>query len=261
MKKIILATLILLFSCQICLADEVAAEETDNIFTNDPQTNVELHGYLEYDDIPEDTIYLEDQVESQQNTVYLKSPTSTNGLNLKAPAKIGSQSLITSSIKKIPMTNVHRFDSASKFSTSEYSIIPVSGSYSVKSGGMTFGTTYNAAVDSTGGNYSTGIFTKYDTKHFAFKTAFSKSTQGGYDSYNDKILFAPELKLTKRLSILDVIQTDMLQVNRSNEVVLRYSPPMKKHADEVELEVGAGQSFYESNFINSSLRFSTRFKL
>ena len=159
------------------------------------------------------------------------------------------------------MTNVHRLEKASKFSTQEYSILPVSGSYSVKSGGMTFGTTYNSSMDSTGGNYSTGIFTKYDAKYFAFKTAFLKSTQGSYDSFNDKILFAPELKLTKRLSILDVIQTDMIQVSRRNEVVLRYSPPLKKYADEVELEIGAGQSFYESNFINSSLRFSTRFKL
>jgi len=261
MKKIFLATIILFFSCQFCLATDITTEETDNIFTNDPQTNVELQGYLEYDDAPDETIYLENQVESQQNTVYLKSPTSKNGLNLKSPTKVGSKSLITSSIKQTPMTNVNNLDSASKFSTQEYSINPVNGSYSVKTRGISFGTTYNSDIDSSGASYSTGLFTKYDGKHFAFKTAFLKSTNSGYDSYTDRIYFAPELKLTKRLSLLDVMQTDMLQINRKNEVVLRYSPPIKKYADEVQFELGAGQSFYESNYINSSVRFSTKFKL
>ena len=116
-------------------------------------------------------------------------------------------------------------------------------------------------MDNAGASYSTEVFTKYEGKHFAFKTAFSKSTNSSYNSYDDRMYFAPELKLTKRLSIIDALQTDMIQINRKNEVVLRYNPPIKKYADEVQLELGAGQSFYENNYINSSIRFSTRFKL
>jgi hypothetical protein len=243
------------------LAEDVVDKETNNIFTNDPQTNSELQGYLEYDENPDETIYLESQPESSQNTVYLKAPTDSNRLNLKTPTKVGSKSLGAATTKQIYTTNSNRLESASKFSSQEYNFCPTSNSYIVKSGAVSFGTTYNSGLDGTQSTYSTGIFTKYEGKHHSFTTAFSKSTNSSYDSYSDKIFFAPELKLTKRLSILDVIQTDMLQVNRRNEVVLRYSPPIKKHADEVQLELGAGQSFYESNFVNSSIRFSTRFKL
>jgi len=254
-------TLILLFSCQICLAEDFTTGETDNIFTNDPQTNTELQGYLEYDDTSDETIYLDQQPESSQNTVYLKAPANTNSLNINKTTKVGSKSLIPSSIKQTPMTNANRLESASKFSTQEYNFRPTSSSYSVKNGGISFGTTYDSGLDSAQSVYSTSIFTKYEGKYFAFMTAFTKSTNNGYTSYNDKLFFAPELKLTKRLSILDIMQTDMLQINKKNEVVLRYTPSFKKYADEVQLELGAGQSFYENNFVNSSVRFSTRFKL
>ena len=41
---------------------------------------------------------------------------------------------------------------------------------------------------------------------------------------NDKFYIAPELKITKRLSLLDVMKTDVAQVNKSNELILRYTP-------------------------------------
>lgn len=275
MKKILIATLILLMPCSACFAEiqDVAAPlnasnqppnqdsaETDNIFTNDPQSSSELQGYLEYDEVPDETIYLEEQPESSQNTIYLKSA-GHSGPNLKSPTKFTATSLIPTGTKQIPMSTRNSLDSASKFSTQEYSIRPVSTSYSTKAGGFSFGTTYNSGIDSAQANYSTGIYTKYDGKYFSYTTAYSKSTNSSYDSYSDKIFFAPELKLTKRLSILDVIQTDTMQVNKKHELVLRYSPPIKKHADDVQFELGAGQSFHDNNYINSSVRFSTRFKL
>lgn len=286
MKKIFLSLFVILITCQTCFADinvdkatdsekkldnkEIKSSETilnvnnhepDNIFTNDPQTSSELQGYLEYDETPNDTIYLKEQVESSQNTIYLKSPSNVNSLKLKAPAKVGTKSLISTSIKKIPMSEVDSLDAASKFSTQEYNISPINGDYTIKSGGMSFGTVYNSDIDGAQSVYSTGVFTKYEGNHFAVKAGFTKNTKSAYSSYSDKIFFAPELKLTKRLSILDVIQTDMQQINKKNEVVLRYTPSIKKHADDVQFEVGAGQYFYENNYINSSVRFSTRFKL
>ena len=292
MKKIILATLILIFTCQVSFADDIAKkeaacelklkeeasllpetaliansqeipqEETDNIFTNDPQSETELQGYLEYDESPDETIYLDQQPESTQNTVYLKAPTDSNSLKLKTPTKVGSKSLGSATTKQIQMTNTKRMDSAaSMFSSQEYNITPVSSAYTVKKGSVSFGTTYNSGLDSAQSSYSTGFFTKYDDKHYSLTTGFTRGTNNSYAAYSDRMFFAPELKLTKRLSLLDVIQTDMLQVNRKNEVVLRYTPHFKKYADEVQFELGAGQSFYEENFVNSSVRFSTRFRL
>lgn len=120
---------------------------------------------------------------------------------------------------------------------------------------------YDSSLGSAQVNYSTGLFTKYEGKHFALSTAFSKNTNCNYDSYSDKFFIIPELKLTRRLSLLDVMQTDVNQINKSNELVLRYTPHFKKHPDDVQFEFGAGQSFYEDTYINSSVRFSTKFRL
>lgn len=257
MKKILLATLIILFSGSIC-----NAEELDNIFTHDPQTNVELHGYLEYDEVPQDTIYLQDQEdEAAQNAVNLDENVYKANLKFKTPQKYGSKSLISNKIKQTPAYNSKTMEAASKFSTLEYGIQPISSSYSTKKGNISLGTTYDSSISGAQRNYSTGFFTKYEGKRYAMTSAFSKSTNSNYDEYNNKVYFAPELKITKRLSLLDVIQTDITQTNKSNEIVLRYNPNFKNHADEVIFELGAGQSYYQNNYINSSLRFSTRFKL
>ena len=282
MKKIILATLILIFTCQVSFADDVEKEEaaplpetalitsrlelpqeeTDNIFTNDPQSETELQGYLQYDDVADDSIYLEPQLESTQNTVYLKAPTDSNSLKLKTPTKVGSKSLGSATTKQIQMTNTKRMNSAySMFSAQEYNITPVSSDYTVKKGSVSVGTTYNSGISSAQSSYSTGFFTKYEEKYYSITAGFTRGTNSSYAAYSDRMFFAPELKLTKRLSLLDVIQTDMLQVNRKNEVVLRYTPHFKRYADDVQFELGAGQSFYEENFVNSSVRFSTRFRL
>ena len=256
MKKILLATLIVLLARPICLAEEI-----NNIFTNDPQTNVELHGYLEYDEVPQDTIYLENQEEAPQDLIQLDDNVHKASLKLKAPQRLDSKSLISNKIRQTPAYNSKTMEMASPYSTIEYGIKPVSSSYSTKKGNVSFGTTYDSSISGAQRNYSTGFFTKYEGKHYAMTSAFSKSTSSRYSDYSDTVYFAPELKITKRLSLLDVINTDVSQINRSNEVVLRYSSNFKKHADEVQFELGAGQSYYQNNYINSSVRFSTRFKL
>lgn len=296
MKKILPTMILLLFCCNLGYAEEIiqtsnvapitSAETTGSVsspatvtppianpiinvnsnpgtFINDSDEEViELRGYVQYEDEPQETIFLEEQGETPQNTIYMKTPTYKNSLDLKAPERVGSKSLITAINKKqIQNSNVNRLEAASKFSTQEYNINPVSRSYSGKSGNMTFGTTYDSSISSAQLNYSTGVFTRYDGKHFAITSAISKNTGNNYDSYNDKMYIAPELKLTKRFSILNVIQSDMTQINKKNEVVLRYRPKIGSHSDDIQFELGAAQSFRENQYINSSVRFSTRFKL
>lgn len=225
-------------------------EQTVNDYTgsNTDQTS-ELNGYVQYND------------EQQEETAIHLEPVETKNINFSQPKKIDSSA--PEGFKKpklFPMEN-NALESASKFSTQEYDIAPVSSSFSGKVGKFSFGTMYNSSMGSARANYSTGIFSKYEGKYFALSTIYSKSTNSNYDSYSDKFSFAPELKLTKRLSLLDVMQTDVYRINTSNEVVLRYTPHMKKYADDIQFEVGAGQSYYDANYINSSVRFSTRFKL
>lgn len=253
MKKILLIAFISIFFAQICLANDENIEDIDSYFVDEPQQTQELNGYIEYNQP-------EGEAEQEQNAIRLDSA-QTTGINISKPKSLGSKSLLSNSRKPSFQPIQDNMDSASKFATQEYSIRPISSTYSKKYGKFSFGTMYDSSVGSAQVNYSTGLFSKYEGKHFALSTAFQKSTNSNYDSYNDKFFVAPELKLTKRLSLLDVMQTDVNQINKKNEVVLRYTPHFKKYADDVQLELKAGQSFYEDSYINSSVQFSTRFKL
>ena len=255
MKKILLGILILLCCAQICFAEGENEEDINAFFTED-QPAIEIKGHIEYNNAQE----LSEQ-EQEQNSIQLDGAVVTNSINFTEPKKIGSKSLISKSKKPTfhPMQN--NLETASKFATQEYDIRPISTSYSEKFGRLSFGTMYDSSLDSAQVSYSTGIFTKYEGKRFAFSTAFSKNTNSSYDSYNDKFYIAPEIKLTSRLSLLDIMQTDVNQINKQNRLVLRYTPHFKKYADDVQFELGAGQSFHEDNYIKSSVSFSTRFKL
>lgn len=261
MKKIlpvILMMLMMHLSMQICFAEEETTEDIDSFFQDEPQAEqpVELHGYLQYGEAEQ----AQEQLQ-EQNAVKLDDKTLTNGINISQPKKIESKSLI-SGVKKPnfePMQD--SLEAASKFATQEYAIKPVSSDFVQKQGNFSFGTSYDSYMDSAQVSYSTGIFTRYDWKHFALSSTFAKSTDSNFNSYDDKIYIAPELKLSKHLSLLDVMQTDVDQISKKNELVLRYTPRFKNGAEDVQFELGAGQSYYEDSYVKSSLRFSTRFKL
>lgn len=229
-------------------------EEINSYFPDDDSqiTNTTFKGYLEYNQ--------QEPQEEEQNAVYLE-PVETRKVNFSQPKKISSKSLLSE--PKLPTFEPigEKIQSASTHSAAEYSINPVSTSYSYKHGRFKFGTMYDSSLSSASTNYSTGIFSKYEGKHFAFSTAFAKDTNIQADSFNDKIFIAPEIKLTKNLSLLDVMQTDVNQINKDNKFVLRYTPHFKKYADDVQFELGAGQSFYQDNYVKSYINFATRFKL
>lgn len=253
MRKIfLLLSLIFILNAQIVFADEEqTVEDIDQYFVDEQEQSTELHGYLEYNK----------NQEQEDNSIQLEGPTVYRSVNLSKPKGVETKSFFTDSQKPTFTPLENNLNAASKFSTEEYSINPISSSYSKKFGKFSFGTMYGSYLNSAQMNYSTGLFAKYEGKHFALGTGFSKSANNNYDAYNENFYVAPELKLTKRLSIMDVIETDAGQINKSNELVLRYTPHFKKFADEVQFEVGAGQSYYEDNFVKSSLRFATRFKL
>lgn len=256
MKKILLLILILAFSIQICFAEEGSEEDIESYFNTEPQQTTELHGYLEYSQNQD-----ENEQNQEQNAILLDEPENPKSINLTKPQKIESKSLISGTKMTTFAPIQDDLKNASKFSTLEYNIRPVSTNYSKKFGKFSFGTMYDSSINAANTNFTTGLFTKYEGKHFAFSTAFSKNTNGNNDTFNDNFFVAPELKLTKRLSLLDVMQTDVAQISKSNELVLRYTPHFKKYADDVQFELGAGQSFYQDSYVKSSLRFSTKFKL
>lgn len=252
MKKVILIILLLIFSINICHAQDAVSDNTDedNVFTDDASAATEqLNGYVEYN-APE-----------EENAIYLKEPININNINLSAPKKIGSKSLLPETKRPTFEPMGRPLEAASEVYSDEYSIRPFSTSYSQNVGKLSFGTSFDTSLSSARLNNSTGLFAKYEGKHFALNTIYVKSANNYNSSYDDSFIVAPEWKITKRLSLLDVMQTDLYQIDKSNQIVLRYTPHLKKYADDVQFELGAGQSFYENNPVGSKVRFSTRFKL
>lgn len=256
MKKILSLALILFLTAQICFATEESEEDIDSYFQEEPEQSTQLNGYLEYNQKAEE--------QKEENAIELNTK-GTVGINISKPQKVNSKSLLSN--YKAPNFNPiqDKIDAISSLVNKDYDIRPVSTSYSKNVGKFSFGTTYNSFIDSARTNYSTTVFTKYEGKRFALSTAFSKSADNNSTNNmnytNDTFYIAPELKLTKRLSLLNVMQTDVEQINKKNEVVLRYTPHFKKYADDVQFEIGAGQSFYNDTYTESTLRFSTKFKL
>lgn len=269
MKKIILLLIITIFAAQLCFAEEEQTfptepdesyEEITSYFNTDQEPEQELEqgqttliqGHLEYN--------LE-EAKQEEIQMILDESAERSAINISKPQNIKSKSLLSDA--KIPTFQPiqDELKAASKFSTGEYNIKSFSTDYSRKFGKFSVGTMYNSSLSKATTGHSTALFAKYEGKHAAFSMGFSKSTNNQKDSFSDSFFIAPELKITNRLSLLDVIETDVYQINKSNELVLRYTPHFKKYADGVQFELGAGQSFYEDNFIKSSVRFSTKFRL
>lgn len=251
MKKILILLLTLVLGIQVCFAQEEIEEDIDSYFNTEPEQTTQINGYVEYN---------QNETGQEQDIIQLEEPVSHNVINLSKPQAIESKSLLSGKTPAFyPIQD--SLKNASKFSTQEYSIRPVNTSYSRNFGKFSLGTMYDSSLSKARANYSTGLFAKYEGKYTALSLGFSKNTNSNYDSYSDEFFVAPELKLTKRLSLLDVMETDVNQINKSNELVLRYTPRFKNHKDDVQFELGAGQSFYEDNYIKSSVRFSTKFKL
>lgn len=262
MKKILALVLLLFLSMPVCFAQEQASpvnnqsvEDIDSYFVDDSEVDQvqqaqQLDGGVEYNQILE---------EPEKNAVNLDSTDVYKSINLSKPKSIESKSIEVKAPMFTPIQDTLR--AASRFSSQEYNIKPVSTEYSKKYGQFSFGTGYNSSLHKASANYSTELFARYDNKQFALTGGYSKSTNSNYDSYNDTFYIEPEFKITKRLSLLDVMSADVMQINKKNEIVLRYRPNFTKYADNMELELSAGQSFYNDSFVKSSVGFATKFRL
>lgn len=242
----------LILGAQLCFAEGEEEEDISVYFNIEPEQATTLEGHIEYD---------QNKAEQGEDAITLEEPIVHNSINLSKSQKIESKSLLSGAKRPTFYPIQDELKSASMFSTQEYNIKPISTDYSQKFGKFSFGTMYNSSLSKASTGYTTALFAKYEGKYSALSMGFSKNTNCNNDSFSDTFFVAPELKLTKRLSILDVIETDVYQINNSNELVLRYTPHFKKYADDVQFELGAGQSFYNDDFIKSSVRFTTKFKL
>lgn len=229
--------------------DEIVDEEDENIDgqyeMGDMYTDV-LKGYAEYNEEEANTITLDD------------SPDELLKLDITKPAKVAKNdytSLKSSSLKFYD-------NQYSKYTGSEYNIAPKSSTNYRKYKGFSAGTTYDQCIDYAEFEQSSGVFSKYEYKNWAIRTAYSKTVNSTNNNYNDNFYFSPEWKVNQFFSLREVFSADIAKHRKKAEVVLSINPFGNKDTDRMRLEFGASQSYSNTNeILRSQLKFSTNFKL
>lgn len=206
-----------------------------------------LKGYVEYSDSPFTEIILE--------------PQEPEHLNLSAPQKFEAKSLKAVIEGGNNLYSAPHFSDMSNYSSLEYAISPIGGATSNGKGRFSYGTTFSSAIDSSQLENTTKIYTRYATKHVAVSTAYGKSISSGTWEGADTFYVAPEIILGKGFALRDVMSNNITYQKYTNELVLLYHPQKTKHLENLEFELGAGQTFYRNAGTKTSIRFSTSFKL
>ena len=229
--------------------DEIVDEEDENIDgqyeMGDMYTDV-LKGYAEYNEEEANTITLDD------------SPDELLKLDITKPAKVAKNDYTS-----LKSSSLNFYDNQySKYTGSEYNIAPKSSTNYRKYKGFSAGTTYDQCIDYAEFEQSSGVFSKYEYKNWAIRTAYSKTVNSTNNNYNDNFYFSPEWKVNQFFSLREVFSADIAKHRRKAEVVLSINPFGNKDTDRMRLEFGASQSYSNTNeILRSQLKFSTNFKL
>jgi hypothetical protein len=223
MKKTIIILLLLILTLYL----PVQAEEQ------------KLEGYIEYGDEIEDFIPNKSIDTSNLNINKIKPIITSPKVNEKDCINLDKK-LVENSL----------------FSSQEYIIVPKGTITKNQIGNFSYGSNFGSYLDDAQLLSTTGLYTRYDTKHLALTTGFVREIS--QLDYQDKIYIAPEFKFNRQFAIRDVMQTNMGRTKSKNEIVLIYRPIIKNHADMLQLELGAGQTYSLDQMVGTRFRFSTK---
>jgi hypothetical protein len=236
---------------QDIISDDVTAD-TSGIPKYNPEENYDiddmygyvLHGYAEYYDDEANSVAL-DLPENKYLSLHIKRPQAVEGRYFGY-------------LQSSPSL----FDNGySKYTGSEYSIAPISGSSSKKVGNFSAGTTYSQGIDYGELEQSSGIFTKYQYKNFALSTSYAKTVNTTNNTYNDNFYIIPELKLNQYLTIKNVLSADTVKKRKKAEIVLSLNPFGNRDFDRLRFEVGASKTYDEvNNSFKNQLKFMTNYR-
>lgn len=297
MKKVLLILFILMVSINLrCVSAELESntvqndlpltfEELPNIFIYPLAENTEQEDCFTPDELldyvspveDEDAVSEDDeiplftaveQVNSKDyaefvddaNSIYLKDASNNYVVNLRVPQKITS----SQALKLDNKIHNERLLNLSKYSKEEYNISGNAVKNVYKTGGLSFGTTYDSSVDKISMlENSAKLFTRYETKRFALSSAYEKTMNTTIGTYSDAFYLSPEFKLNNYFSIKEVLSADITKNRKSSELVFSVAPYGNSGAnDRLRFEVGAKQTIDQNNALyGTQLNFSTKFKL
>ena len=217
------------------------------------------NGYAEDSTVLSGYVIFDDNV---NNVIYLDENTEKPTLNLNNSSKITSAKNTKKNYNDLINTK-SVFNS--QLNIPEYKkIAPRLFSQIEKNDFFTYGTTFGTDVDNTSAQleYLANIYTRFETKYLAFSTTYSTCMGNfGANDLSRSFILSPEVKLTRSLSVLNNFQVYMGRQKKKNEIVLRYRPHFKYHEDLLQMDIGAGQNYYDNGNTSSFFKFSTNFRL
>ena len=206
-----------------------------------------LNGQIEYDDNPVETIYLDENIEKPQVNI----PQRTLTLPVKILDIKTNTNTPRSALARAAITRNNLKD-----------ILPLSGSVSEQFRGITYGTLWGEELSLSQMESSTGVFVRYDSpKYFSLDTTFKQSATQDIGSQYGTVRITPEWHITDKLTLKDSFTNYVNAQKNKNEIILVYSPALKKYAESLKFELGLAQSYYANGTQSSAVNFTTGFKL
>jgi hypothetical protein len=222
------------------IEDEIVYEIDESIYQiNDMYSDV-LYGYASYDE--EEAIVLEDTLDEFQ-AIKIQRPYNYKGGKYRA----------NKSVQK---------SAYSKFNHMEYAISPVKYDQSESFGNITTGTAYEEKIDYAELRQVSSIYSKYDAKHYALTTEFSKTVNSTNGDFNDYFSFTPEIKLGQYLSLKETVSANFAKHIKIAEFYISINPFGKRDIDRFNIEMGTSSIFDHNNdLIKNRIKGTVRFKL
>ena len=207
-----------------------------------------IHGQIEYDDNPVETIYLDENIEKPNINIPNRSLTLPVGvLNITSNANSPRSALARA------MTNRPSVLS---------DILPLSGSVAEHIGGFSYGQTWGQELSYAQMEDTTAFFLRYDTpKLFSLTSSIRQTVNQDIGTQYNVLRIIPEWHITDKLTLKDSFSSYMNLPKNKNELTIVYTPELQKYADSLKFELGVAQSYYRNGRQSSSVSFSTGFKL
>lgn len=221
--------------------EDIAYEMDESIYQIDDMYTDVLYGYASYDE--EDAIVLEDTLDEFQ-AIHIQRPYNYKGGKYHAGKKLGHRSAY------------------SKFNNMEYTINQVKYDEAESFGKITAGTAFEQKIDYAELRQVSSIYSKYDAKHYALTTEFSKTINSTNGDFNDYFSFTPELKLGQYLSLKETVSANFAKHIKIAEFYISINPFGRKDIDRWNIELGTSSVFDQNNsLVKNRFKVTTKFKL
>ena len=141
-------------------------------------------------------------------------------------------------------------------------ILPLNGSVVAQTGGLSYGSTWDESISYSQLEATASMFVRYDSaRRFSLSTSFNKSANRDLNNQYSTFRITPEWHITDKLTLKDSFTNYVNGTKNKNEVIIVYTPALKKYADSLKFQLGVAQSFYANGNQSSGINFSTGFRL